>query len=148
MNGFAWGQPDQFSEGLCFVLTWPHAWLDLQLNENSPPRLFFTPFFTFIMKGLENSIPPFCLWHKDMLVHCVLIPQPSCSVTWAVSLLLVLCFSLPICWTAKLLVALPGSDAQCALKATNQHVLHAAGTGVLRKSFVRGSSAKGHWLWA
>lgn len=32
---------------------------------------------------------------------------------------------------------------------TSQHVFCAAGTGILvRRSLVRGSSAKGHWVWA
>lgn len=50
-----------------------------------------------------------------MLVHGVLIPSDQGSV----SLWLAPCSFLPICWngTAELLVALPGSDAQCALKA-------------------------------
>lgn len=79
------------------------------------------------MKGLENLIPPFCSYHEAVLVHGVLIAKPSSlsdlgSVSlWLalgnVSLWLALCSSLPLCWSAKLLVALPGSGAQCALKA-------------------------------
>lgn len=58
-----------------------------------------------------------------MLVHGVLMARPSSlSDLGSVSLLLALCSSWSLCWTAKLLVALPGSDAQCALKAGGQEV--------------------------